>query len=81
MCGYKLVPSAFLINLPFKYRKFGLEIEIPMYLWKKRIRPYELEVSYKARTRAQGKSISTIDAVEVIFSMIKFRVMNRRKND
>ena len=81
MCGYKLVPSEFLKSLPFKYRKFGLEIEIPMLLWKERLRPFEIEVSYKARSRAQGKSISVKDALEVIFSLSKFRIMNRRNND
>lgn len=81
MCGYKLVPSEFLRSLSFKYRKFGLEIEIPMHLWKARRRPFEIEVAYKARTRAQGKSISVKDALEVIFSLIKFRISNQRSND
>ena len=81
MCGYKLVPSEFLKSLPFKYRKFGLEIEIPMYLWKLKKRPFEIEVSYKARTRSEGKSISVKDAIEVIISMAIYRLMNRRKDD
>lgn len=78
MCGYKLVPSNFLADLPFKYRKFGLEIEIPMYMWMNRIRPYEIAVSYKARTRSEGKSISVNDAVYVITSMAAFRITHKR---
>jgi glycosyltransferase involved in cell wall biosynthesis len=78
MCGYKLIPSNFLQQLPYRYKKFGLEIEIPMQMWQLRQRPYEVEVSYKARTRAEGKSISVIDAIRVIFSMITFRITNRR---
>jgi len=78
MCGYKLVPTAVLKELPYKFKKFGLEIEIPMQMWKKRMRPYEVEVSYHARTRAQGKSISVIDAIAIIFSMAFFRMSNRR---
>ena len=78
MCGYKLVPSELLKTLPYKYKKFGLEIEIPMKMWKQSLRPYEVEVSYKARTRAQGKSISVKDAIAVIFSMTAFRLINRR---
>jgi dolichol-phosphate hexosyltransferase len=78
MCGYKLVPSSFLAELPFKYRKFGLEIEIPMYMWMKRLRPFEIEVSYKARTRSEGKSISVKDAIHVIASMAAFRITHRR---
>lgn len=80
MCGYKLVPSELLKNLPYKYRKFGLEIEIPMKMWQQRNRPYEIEVSYRARTRMQGKSISVKDAIAVIFSMISFRILHRRRS-
>jgi len=78
MCGYKLVPAHVLQELPYKFKKFGLEIEIPMQMWKKRMRPYEVEVHYHARTRAEGKSISVKDAVAIIFSMAYFRLSNRR---
>jgi hypothetical protein len=78
MCGYKLIPSDNLQALPYKYKKFGLEIEIPMQMWRLRQRPFEIEVSYKARTRAEGKSISEIDALAVIFSMAMFRITYRR---
>jgi len=78
MCGYKLVPATVLQQLPYKFKKFGLEIEIPMQMWKKRLRPYEVEVHYHARTRAEGKSISVKDAVAIIFSMTYFRLSNGR---
>lgn len=78
MCGYKLLPSRDLQRLPYKYKNFGLEVEIPMEMWRNNQRPYEVEVSYKARTRAQGKSISVWDALRVIFSMVSFRVSHRR---
>jgi glycosyltransferase involved in cell wall biosynthesis len=78
MCGYKLVPVQVLQELPYKFKKFGLEIEIPMQMWKKRLRPYEVEVNYHARTRAEGKSISVKDAIAIIFSMACFRLSNRR---
>ena len=78
MCGYKLIPSSSLQSLPYRYKKFGLEIEIPMQMWRLRQRPFEIEVSYKARTRAEGKSISIVDAIAVIFSMSAFRITRRR---
>ena len=79
MCGYKLIPSTSLQQLPYRYKKFGLEIEIPMHMWQSSQRPYEVEVSYKARSRAQGKSISVKDALAVILSMTTFRITHRRK--
>lgn len=78
MCGYKLIPSEVLQQLPYKYKKFGLEIEIPMHMWQLRQRPYEVEVAYRARSRAEGKSISVKDALAVITSMFTFRMTNRR---
>jgi glycosyltransferase involved in cell wall biosynthesis len=78
MCGYKLVPSVTLQSLPFKYKHFGLEIEIPMQMWLNHQRPYEVDVEYRARTRAQGKSISVKDAFAVITSMAIFRITHRR---
>ena len=78
MCGYKLIPSKSLQQLPYRYKKFGLEIEIPMHMWQLRQRPYEVEVSYKARSRAEGKSISVKDALAVILSMATFRITHRR---
>jgi glycosyltransferase involved in cell wall biosynthesis len=78
MCGYKLLPTQTLQALPFKYKHFGLEIEIPMHMWRDHQRPFEVNVSYKARTRSQGKSISTKDALAVITSMITFRITHRR---
>jgi len=78
MCGYKLVPTEVLKELPYQFKKFGLEIEIPMQMWKKRMRPYEVEVHYHARTRAEGKSITVRDAISIIFSMVWFRLSNRR---
>ena len=78
MCGYKLVPAETLKSLPYKYKHFGLEIEIPMQMWLSNQRPFEVDVDYKARTRAQGKSISVKDAFNVIKSMVTFRITHRR---
>ena len=78
MCGYKLVPSKTLQSIPYKYKHFGLEIEIPMQMWLSHQRPFEVDVAYRARTRAQGKSISVKDAFAVIASMIVFRITHRR---
>ena len=78
MCGYKLVPSETLKLLPFKYKHFGLEIEIPMQMWLSHQRPFEIDVAYRSRTRAQGKSISVKDAFAVVKSMVSFRITHRR---
>ncbi len=78
MCGYKLMPSQTLRDLPYRNKNFGIEIEIPMQMWRHHCRPYEVAVDYKARTRSEGKSISVRDAIAIICSMLIFRIRYRR---
>jgi hypothetical protein len=49
-----------------------------MQMWLSHQRPFEIDVAYRARTRAQGKSISVKDAFAVIASMAIFRITHRR---
>jgi glycosyltransferase involved in cell wall biosynthesis len=79
MCGLKLVPSVILSELSYKYGKFAIEIEIPLELWLRRIRPYEINVSYSPRSREEGKLIGVRDAVQVIADLIFFRFRYPRK--
>jgi glycosyltransferase involved in cell wall biosynthesis len=79
MCGYKLLPTEVLQNLPFKFRKFAIEIEIPIYLWKQRIRPYEVKTAYSPRSRLDGKMISAKDAVSIIFTLVAHRLIKARR--
>jgi hypothetical protein len=47
-------------------------------MWLNHQRPFEVDVAYRPRTRAQGKSISVKDAFAVIASMAFFRITHRR---
>ena len=49
-----------------------------MQMWLNHKRPFEVDVAYRARTRAQGKSISVKDAFAIIASMAVFRITHRR---
>lgn len=79
MCGYKLVPTKILKELPYKFKKFAIEIEIPIYLWKQRIRPHEVKVGYSPRSRLDGKMISAKDAVAIIFTLFIHRALKARR--
>lgn len=79
MCGYKLVPTKVLQDLPYKFKKFAIEVEIPIYLWKQRIRPYEVKVGYSPRSRLDGKMISAKDAVSIICTLIVHRALKARR--
>jgi len=79
MSGYKLIPSNEFKNLPFKYKNFGLEVELPMRMWERGIRPFEIEINYSPRSRAEGKSITVKDAISTIFIMFYFRLTHKKK--
>jgi glycosyltransferase involved in cell wall biosynthesis len=74
MCGLKLVPIQFLRELDFKYKNFGIEIEIPIAMWRNGIRPYEIPVDYSPRSWTDGKSIGVRDALQIIFSIALCRI-------
>ena len=74
MCGFKLMPTQYFEECPFRYSKFGVEVELPLYLWLKRLRPFEVLVDYKPRSREEGKVIGVKDAIQIILDLIIFRV-------
>lgn len=79
MCGYKLLPTPFFKDCPFRYSRFAIEVEVPLQLWLKRLRPYEILVDYKPRSREEGKVIGVKDAIQIILDLIYFRISNARK--
>ena len=79
MCGYKLLPTIFFKECPFKYSRFAIEVEFPLQLWLQRLRPYEILVDYKPRSREEGKVIGVTDAIQIILDLIYFRIAKARK--
>ena len=79
MCGYKLLPTKYFKDCPFKYSRFAIEIEFPLHLWVQRLRPYEILVDYKPRSREEGKVIGVKDAVQIILDLVYFRITKARK--
>jgi glycosyltransferase involved in cell wall biosynthesis len=79
MCGYKLLPTRYFKECPFKYSRFAIEVEFPLYLWLQRLRPYEILVDYKPRSREEGKVIGVRDAIQIILDLIYFRISKARK--
>ena len=79
MCGYKLLPTNYFKECPFQYSRFAIEVEFPLHLWLQRLRPYEILVDYKPRSREEGKVIGVKDAVQIILDLIYFRITKARK--
>jgi glycosyltransferase involved in cell wall biosynthesis len=79
MCGYKLLPTRYFKECPFRYSRFAIEVEFPLQLWLQRLRPYEILVDYKPRSREEGKVIGVRDAIQIILDLIYFRISKAGK--
>ncbi|GGK10916.1 glycosyl transferase [Pilimelia anulata] len=75
---FKLMPVALYRSLDVRSRGFGMEAEVTAKLLRQRIRPYEVPISYNARTRDEGKKITWRDGVEAIWILGRERGRRRR---
>jgi glycosyltransferase involved in cell wall biosynthesis len=71
---FKLMPLSVFRSLNIRSAGFGMEAEITAKLLRQRIRPYEVPISYRARTREEGKKITWRDGVEAVWILTRERV-------
>lgn len=71
---FKLMPLALFRSLRLRSAGFGMEAEITGKLLRRRIRPYEVPISYRARTRNEGKKITWKDGVEALWILARERL-------
>ena len=73
MTCYKLVPTKYLKELQLKEERFGFEPEVTLKLSKlKNVTISEVSISYIARTKTEGKKISSKDGIRVIICILKY---------
>ena len=70
---FKLMPLALYRSLDVRSAGFGMEAEITGTLLKRGIRPYEVPISYKARSREEGKKLTWRDGVEAVWILARIR--------
>ncbi|AYG04270.1 glycosyltransferase family 2 protein [Gryllotalpicola protaetiae] len=71
---FKLMPLELYRSLDIKEKGFGMEAEVTAKLLSRGYRPYEVPISYKARTREEGKKITAKDGFEALWILTKLRV-------
>ncbi len=64
---FKLMPVSLYRSLDIRSAGFGMEAEVTAKLLRRKIRPYEVPISYTARGRADGKKITWRDGVEALW--------------
>jgi dolichol-phosphate hexosyltransferase len=71
---FKLMPVDLYRSLNVKSKGFGVEAEVTGKLLRRRIRPYEVPISYHARRREEGKKITWRDGVEALWILTRERL-------
>ena len=71
--GYKVFKSSAIKSINLKENSFGIEPEITMKLAKKNFIFYEVPISYRGRSYAEGKKITLKDAFIAVYCIIKYR--------
>ena len=74
---YKLMPTDLYRSLGVTSNGFGIEAEVTGKLLRRGIRPFEVPISYQARTRDEGKKITWVDGVEALWIILRERLRPR----
>jgi glycosyltransferase involved in cell wall biosynthesis len=71
---FKLMPVELYRSLRVTSRGFGMEAEVTGKLLRNGFRPYEIAVSYHARSREEGKKITWRDGVQALWILLRERL-------
>jgi glycosyltransferase involved in cell wall biosynthesis len=71
--GYKAFRTDVLTSLDLRESGFGIEPEITAKICKRRLRIYELPISYYGRTYSEGKKITWRDGVKALWVLFRIR--------
>jgi glycosyltransferase involved in cell wall biosynthesis len=74
--GYKAFRKEVLDGITIKAKRFNFEPEFTAKMLKKRVRIYEVPISFNPRLYSEGKKIGFKDAVEALWTIIKYRFVN-----
>jgi glycosyltransferase involved in cell wall biosynthesis len=69
---YKIFRREILQSIPIEEDRFGFEPEITVKIAKRRLRVYEVGISYWGRTYEEGKKIGWKDGVQALFCLLKY---------
>jgi dolichol-phosphate hexosyltransferase len=71
---FKLIPAGMYRDLRVREAGFGMEAEITGKLLRRGIRPFEVPISYKARSREAGKKLTWRDGVKALLILVRERL-------
>ncbi len=75
--GYKVFKAEVIKNLALKCQRFEFCPEVTAKIAKKKIKIFEVPISYHPRHKKQGKKINFKDALVAIWTLIKYRFLKQ----
>ena len=77
--GYKMFRAEVLKSITLKENRFGFEPEVTAKISRiKKIRIYEIGISYYGRSYAEGKKIHWVDGVRAVYCIFKYNIFSRK---
>ena len=74
---YKAFRREVIQSIPLEENRFGFEPEITVKVAKRRLRIYEVGISYWGRTYEEGKKIGWKDGVRALWCLLKYSIKER----
>jgi glycosyltransferase involved in cell wall biosynthesis len=76
---YKVFRREAIQSIPLEEDRFGFEPEVTVKIAKRRLRVYEVGISYSGRTYEEGKKIGWKDGVRAIWCLVKYSMKEPRQ--
>ncbi|MGH9511517.1 MAG: glycosyltransferase family 2 protein [Terriglobales bacterium] len=74
---YKIFRREVIQSIPIEENRFGFEPEITVKIAKRRLRIYEVGISYQGRTYEEGKKIGWKDGFRALWCLFKYSIKER----
>ena len=74
--GYKVFRREVVENMPLHAKRFDFEPEFTAKILKRKIRIFEVPISFNPRDYEEGKKIGILDAFEAVWTLIKYRFID-----
>ncbi len=74
--GYKLFRAEIIKNIPIHANSFDFEPEITAKLLKRKVRIFEVPITFNPRDYTEGKKIGIKDAFQAVWTLLKYRFVD-----
>jgi glycosyltransferase involved in cell wall biosynthesis len=74
--GYKVFKREVIKDIPLRAQRFDFEPEFTAKILKRRIRIFEVPITFNPRDYSEGKKIKLKDAFEAIWALLKYRFVD-----